>query len=169
MKWSFHKYQKIYAIEAAQEYYRDYPYIIQENGIKNIETINIGLWNEKKQTNFKFSTAADSRISEEGNEIINVDTIDNILKGEPVTFIKFDIEGAEYEALLGAEETIKKYKKLVLSIYHKRNDLFKLAKVLLSYNKDYKLYVRHNEFCMYETNMYFIDKKELERGILFEK
>ncbi len=161
INWSFNSYKKIYAIEPLKEYYDTYEEIIKTKKIKNIETYNVGLWKCKGTQKFKLSVNGDSRISTEGATTLEVDTIDNILNGREVTLIKFDIEGAEYEAILGAEKTIKKYKpKIVASIYHKRNDIFQIAKLLLSYNKDYEVYVRHNEFCMYETNMYFIDKNQ---------
>ena len=38
--------------------------------------------------------------------MINVDSVDHILAGEKVTTVKMDIEGAEYDALLGMKETI---------------------------------------------------------------
>ncbi len=49
---------------------------------------------------------------------IETRTIDGIIpEDDRVTIIKMDVEGAEYEALLGAERTIKMYKpRLAISI-----------------------------------------------------
>ena len=43
----------------------------------------------------------DARLSEGGNTQISADSIDEICKLRP-TFIKMDIEGSEYQTLLGA-------------------------------------------------------------------
>ena len=43
---------------------------------------------------------------DEGVEEIETVALDDILGGKKVTFIKMDIEGAEYEALLGARKLI---------------------------------------------------------------
>ena len=68
-----------------------------------------------------------------------------------------DIEGAEYKALLGAEQTIRKYKpKLAISVYHNRCDIWEIPKLVLSYNSDYKLYFRTYSFTGNDTIMYAI-------------
>lgn len=65
------------------------------------------------------------------------------------------IEGAEYEALLGAKNTIKKYKpKCAISIYHKRCDIWEIPILLLSYNPDYKFYLRTYSFSGNDTVLY---------------
>tara|TARA_Y100000591_G_C21854004_1_gene713676 strand:- start:3794 stop:4555 length:762 start_codon:yes stop_codon:yes gene_type:complete len=48
---------------------------------------------------------------------IKTDTIDNLFLEKKVDFIKLDIEGFEYYALLGGLKTIKKYKPCILTEY----------------------------------------------------
>ena len=56
----------------------------------------------------RFETQQTSgHISEEG-DLIQAERLDDLLKGEEVTFIKMDIEGAEVNALLGAEKIDRK-------------------------------------------------------------
>lgn len=72
-------------------------------------------------------------------------TIDSLCEkyGKP-DFIKFDIEGQELNGLIGAEETIKKYKpKLMVSAYHRSEDIVSIPKKVLSLRSDYKMYIRH--------------------------
>lgn len=60
-----------------------------------------------------------SMITDNGDNEIEVDSIDRLIDKE-VTFIKMDLEGSEYEALLGAEKMIKRTKpKLAICVYHK--------------------------------------------------
>ena len=50
-------------------------------------------------------------------------TIDRLVEGEPVDFVKMDIEGSECLALLGGLDTIEKYHpQLSICTYHKQND-----------------------------------------------
>lgn len=73
---------------------------------------------------------------------VDVDSLDNVLAGRCVTFIKMDIEGAEYNALLGAAETIKRYKpKLAICIYHKPSDRWELPMLILELNPSYRFYL----------------------------
>lgn len=78
-----------------------------------------------------------------------------MLSGGGVTFIKMDIEGAEYQSLLGASEMIKKYKpKLAVCLYHKLEDIIEIPYIILSMNPDYKLAIRHYTTCSWETVLY---------------
>ena len=88
----------------------------------------------------------DSRLTVQYNEklapinIVEVETktIDDYLpENEKVTLIKMDIEGAEYEALKGAEKTIKKYQpRLAISIYHNPDDYWRICEVIHSFNSE---------------------------------
>lgn len=57
-----------------------------------------------------------------------------------VTFIKYDLEGAEIPAIKGAEKTLRTYKpKLALSIYHNIEDLWEIPLLVKEYVPEYKL------------------------------
>ena len=58
-------------------------------------------------------------------------------------YIKYDVEGAETEALLGSREIIAKdAPALLVSAYHRSADLFRLPLLVHELNPDYKLYLR---------------------------
>jgi FkbM family methyltransferase len=60
---------------------------------------------------------------------VPAETIDDL--GGRVDFIKLDVEGSELNALMGASETLIKYKpKLAVSLYHKRHDHDLISKFL---------------------------------------
>jgi FkbM family methyltransferase len=61
-----------------------------------------------------------------------------------VDFIKMDIEGAEPKALLGAIETIKKFRpKLAIAIYHSLDDLVNIPLWIHNLNLDYEIFIDH--------------------------
>jgi FkbM family methyltransferase len=69
---------------------------------------------------------------------LRIDSIVKALGWERVDFIKMDIEGAEVDALLGAEETISRFKpKLAICTYHRPTDPIEIREVLLKYNPMY--------------------------------
>lgn len=96
-----------------------------------------------------------SRIREDGEEIVNVTSLDKELGDEKVTFIKMDIEGSELPAIIGAKNIIIKNKpKLAISVYHKYEDIFEIPEIILKYNPNYKIYLRHYATSDSETILY---------------
>lgn len=74
------------------------------------------------------------------------------------TYIKMDIEGDEDKAITGAAETIKRCKpKMQIAAYHRSGDLVDIPNQVLSLNKDYEVYLRHNP-CLpaWDINYYFV-------------
>ena len=77
------------------------------------------------------------------NQIAMVRLEDDIPE-ERVDFIKMDIEGAEYEALLGCENLIfNQHPKLAVCTYHGYEDVWHLPYLIDEMNPDYKFYLRH--------------------------
>jgi FkbM family methyltransferase len=108
----------------------------------------LGLWDTTTTLRFNSATGMDSRVSDKGNKTINTTTIDEIMNGGKVTFIKLDLEGSEINALKGARKTICKYKpKLAISLYHKPQDILEIPLYILSLVPSYTLYIRN-----YTTN-----------------
>jgi hypothetical protein len=96
-------------------------------------------------------------INKDGDISISVETIDHISEEYKIipTYLKMDIEGAEFEAIMGAAETIKKYKpKLAICLYHKPDDLWKLPKLIFELRDDYKFSLGHHFHGWTETVLY---------------
>ncbi|MCL2206517.1 MAG: FkbM family methyltransferase [Fibromonadales bacterium] len=128
-------------------------------GYDNVKIVNKGLWHKKETIKFHLdqNVPARNRISSDGEEIIEVISLDEYLKEEkgPVTFLKMDIEGAELNALNGAKRIISEQKpKLAISIYHKPEDIWEIPSLLLDFVPGYKFYIRHYSLCAEETVLY---------------
>lgn len=82
-------------------------------------------------------------------------TIDKIIGDGKCSFIKMDIEGAEWEALHGASDTIRREKpKLAISIYHSNEDMLRLIEYVHELVPEYRLYVRAHTMGIAETILY---------------
>lgn len=90
--------------------------------------------------------------------VIPARSVDNLLAGNPVTLLKMDVEGAEREAIWGASRSIARYgPKLMISLYHRNEDMFELPLLVKRINPRYKLYIRHQLYIpAWETNLYAI-------------
>jgi hypothetical protein len=125
------------------------------SNFSNIDFFQFGLSDTKEVLKFDVSGSS-SKISEDGTLIINVDKLDNFIN-EEVTFIKMDIEGYEQKAINGAKTLIQKYHpKLAISVYHQKNDFWKIPEQILSIRNDYDIYLRHYTEGISETIMFFI-------------
>ena len=83
---------------------------------------------------------------------------DQLLSGRPASFFNIDVEGAEREAILGAAQTIRRFRpKLLLAAYHRSEDLFALPQLVFSIRSDYTLYLRHHpQLPAWDVNFYFV-------------
>ncbi len=89
---------------------------------------------------------------------VTTDTIDNLVSSnalERVDFIKMDIEGAEMDALLGAERTIRSHRpRLAISVYHSLEDFVRIPKWIASLGLGYKFYLDHFTIHAEETILF---------------
>lgn len=83
---------------------------------------------------------------------------DAILGGSAVDYIKYDVEGAEKEALYGTEETIRSQAPtLLVSLYHRTEDLFALPLLLAEMQPRYRFYLRRFAYVpAWDINLYCI-------------
>lgn len=115
-----------------------------------------GVWSETTLLRFSAGSGESSSQDDFGNQIIPVVKVDDILNVRP-GYIKFDVEGAELEALNGVQKTIKIYRpSLAISIYHKPDHFYSILNLVYSWNLDYKFFVRLHGNNLFETVLYCI-------------
>ena len=110
-----------------------------------ITLINAGVYDYDGEVRFCEQGAGHSKIGDENGNVvkISVKTIDN-LNLSKVTFLKMDIEGAELNALKGAEKTIVRDKpKLAVCIYHSNDDMLRIHEYIHALVPEYQFYIRH--------------------------
>ena len=108
--------------------------------------INAAAWNENTTLIFEDSGNRNAGLDDNGTakrhaEVI-AKTVDSLIDSK-VDYIKYDVEGAEEEAIRGSAETIKTYHPdLLISVYHRTEDLFKLILLIKEICPEYNLYLR---------------------------
>ncbi len=75
------------------------------------------------------------------------------------SLIKMDIEGSEYDALLGGRKIIHDIRPgLAISVFHKPSDLWELPLLIDSWNLGYDLYLRSHQYNGFDVVLYAIPK-----------
>lgn len=156
INWCGGNYKKIYAFEPDPFSAKSCKGFIDGKGLNDkVELVQAGMWSKDDLLGFSSGLEGGSSISNNGNIEIPVRSIDSVLDGEPATFIKLDIEGAELEALKGAIKTIGEYyPKLAISIYHKPMDVIDIPIFLMNNFPEYKYAIRHYSSSSIETILY---------------
>ncbi len=122
----------------------------------NIEFHTCGLYSRSGDIGFQQTGNTAGAIREGGNLTIRVCSLDERIDG-PLTFIKMDVEGAEYEALLGARGHILRDRpRLAICAYHCNNDLWRLQKLLHAWVPSYRFHLRHYSQTGLETVLFAI-------------
>lgn len=120
-----------------------------------ITAIKAAAWKGKETLLFDGSGNRNSTLISAGIEVnrppktveVAAESLDHILGGEGIDYIKFDVEGAEKEAIEGSLETIRKYRPaLMISLYHRSEDVFELPLMIHERFPDYKFYIRRREY-----------------------
>ncbi|MEA4833185.1 MAG: FkbM family methyltransferase [Oscillospiraceae bacterium] len=82
---------------------------------------------------------------------VKTETLDGIIENYPdfiPDLIKFDAEGAEYEAIKGCSAIIKQHCPILeVSCYHKKDDIFIIPETVWEINPEYKLYITRSNVC----------------------
>lgn len=159
IEWCNGNYNRVFAFEPDEENYK----CCEERcaSLEKVSLFHSGLYDKRGNIGFVSGFGGSSCIENRERDTyadseIRVEDLDSVAKGEEVSFIKMDIEGAEEKALLGAKRTITEQKpKLAICVYHKPEDIIELPALVLSMRPDYKLAFRHysadstNETVMY--------------------
>lgn len=147
------RFKKIYMFEP------DSSHLAELNQCEHFKTNKVvivpaGLYYENKILSFSSNENMSSHIDAEGIEKVKVVKLDDVIK-EAVTFIKMDIEGAEIDAIYGAQETLRRDKpKCAISIYHNVMDLWQIPLLLKKIVPEYKIFIRQHTNFWLETVVY---------------
>jgi len=123
---------------------------------RRVTAIPCAVYSRESVEAFTYSeTSFGSRILASGQHRVQCVSIDHVLPGFRPTFINMDIEGAELEALKGAEHTIREnHPDLAICLYHAPDHLWNIPLYIKSLVPEYKLYLRNYTSFVSETVLY---------------
>ena len=159
----FDNVKTIYAIEPDKRNYKKLKKFSEESSVE-INAINAAVWDKCEKgifigsgnRNSSVSSTASYQHNESDIELISIDSL-NIRNAD---YIKYDVEGAEYEALVGSEETVKSSLPcLLVSLYHRSRDIFYIPEYVMDKYPKYDLYIRRMlSVPAWELNLIMIPK-----------
>jgi FkbM family methyltransferase len=157
---------EIHSFEPDEANYKILSTLIADKGFSNCHAVKKALWNQITTLNFMQSHEAvhtmQSRVSSLSSanqpfteiEATTIDDYTALISGTP-SYIKMDIEGAEPEALRGAQTLLKTNPpKLAISAYHEPNHLWELIEEIHSLNDNYKFWFSHHSQHLFESVIY---------------
>ena len=129
--------QTIYAMEPDASNFRKLERYAQNERRAKILPVCAAAWNKPEMLSFDAEGNRNATISENRSSILADRPVkavqlpalppDDIFKGARVDYLKYDVEGAEREALEGSARTISDWHPaLLVSLYHRVDDLFAL-------------------------------------------
>jgi FkbM family methyltransferase len=130
--------------------------IKQTVNLHNFQLHRVGLSDKADIVRFASSLGSASRVAEEGDVAIKMIRLDE-LNLSFADLIKMDLEGGEYKALLGGEQTIRRCKsRLAVAAYHDPMDFAVLHHLMSKIIPGSSFYIRHYTSGWAETVLYCV-------------
>jgi FkbM family methyltransferase len=131
---------------------------------EKIKPVHAALWSGEGEAEFSSAGNRNSSLTNASYEhravAVPLISVDILSSGERVDYIKYDVEGAEREALLGSRETVLRDRPaLGISLYHRSEDIFEIPLYISENYPQYDLYLRRTE-CLpaWEINLCAVKK-----------
>jgi len=139
---------RVFAIEPVRYFIKCLQESSKVNSTKNVSLLEVAVGNENREETIYLDSEnpMQSSLGKETSQPLQIKqaTLDSLVfekKEIPrVDFLKMDIEGSERNALMGAKETILKFKpKLSICTYHLKDDPLVLQNIIKSIDPNYKI------------------------------
>ena len=153
----------VHAIEPDRKNFKKLTLYAQAETSASVIPYNFGVWCEKASAEFSVGGNRNSALGTQNfkkTETIELNSIDS-LDIMNADYIKYDVEGAEKEALCGSVSTIRSaFPDLLVSLYHRSEDLFALPLLVHELFPEYSLYLRRFQYVpAWDINLYAIKER----------
>ncbi len=137
--------KKIYALEPDAKTFLKLSAFAAET--PQIIPCNCGVFSESRDGYFDSQGNRNSSFTDKGKILTRLEKIDNIIGDDILSYIKLDVEGCEAAALDGAKNAIKKHSPdMLISVYHKSEDIFSLINKINDEYGTYSLHLRKKRY-----------------------
>ena len=159
-------FENYHGFEADREIYDRLLTHLQEkyqSCIGKCHTYNVAAWDENTELHFEENPGSSEMKESDGfGNIVDGRKIDEVLGNRKITFIKMDIEGAEFHALTGMQDIIRKNRPIIaMCVYHRRDDFYKLTDFVERLDSSYRFFFRQYRYTPTETVCYAIPKQRM--------
>lgn len=161
-----YSFESVVAFEPDQDNFRKLGTCVagNKNGFPNAALFPCGLYSSTTQLTFAPGTSESSALAHSGSSMIQCVSLDESIPTFRPTLIKMDIEGAEVEALLGAQKLIADCQPaLAISAYHTPAHLWEIPllvdKIASQHYLHYTYHMRAHAHNCFDTIFYAIPKR----------
>jgi FkbM family methyltransferase len=157
-------FKAFYAVEAdtvSIQKLQSYIATLPRGLVSKVHELDCAVGAERSILQFAMTGAATSKIEVEGVDVECI-PIDELFADIPVTFIKMDIEGAEFDALRGGAKVIQRDRPiLAICVYHTQADVWRIPLLMRSINPDYRLFLRAYDGDGFQSVVYAVPQNRL--------
>jgi FkbM family methyltransferase len=108
---------------------------------------------------FRAGEGEAARMSADGGDVVTAVALDDVLPAVVATDLKMDIEGAELEALRGAEGLIRRSQpRLAICVYHRPDHLWEIPLFVRDLELPYEYFLRSHGHCGFDLVMYAVPR-----------
>ncbi|GMO37603.1 MAG: hypothetical protein Ta2B_17320 [Termitinemataceae bacterium] len=161
---------EMFCFEPFEDSFNELQEWIEKEHINNVRIYKIALGKEKQvgtifgDAIYSVTQSLDNKRFDNiaSSQQVEIDSIDNIACNltSRSMFIKMDIEGQEVAALLGASRTIQRFRPtMIISAYHKLEDIWEIPQTVLDIAPDYLVYFGHQPNVPLEPEFIFVLKE----------
>ena len=151
--------QALAAFEPDPDNFQKLTAFIREKGyaINDIALWPCGVYSSTIRIAFSSGMGESARLSPTGSAHVQCVSLDDAIPRFRPNLIKMDIEGAEYDALLGAMKTIKEnIPGLAICVYHQPSDLWRIPLMIRQWDCGYEFYLRLHAYNGFDLVMYAV-------------
>ncbi|MBR5453726.1 MAG: FkbM family methyltransferase [Clostridia bacterium] len=140
--------RRIYALEPDKRSYRKLSAFITDSALTDkVIPVFAAAGENDGEGLFSSEGNRNSGLSDSGKDTVSIRSVDSLARGEKLDMIKYDVEGAEREAILGSREQIAENRPdLIVSVYHRSEDIFSLPLLVHDLCPEYRLYMRREMY-----------------------
>jgi hypothetical protein len=103
-----------------------------------------------------------SRPTDDNGVLVQCISLDEYFRGTRLDYVKFDIEGAERDALSGTWSLIERDRpSIALAIYHRPEDIFDLPLTVMTRTRGYRYFLRSHDHDGIDFVLYAIPEENL--------